>query len=152
MASCVKPWPIWNGRVIEPVHVPKDIAPEEELGRGVFSEKHKHRATRSRVPFHVFLEKPGKTEISVDRLRIAPPGEARTIADKVAAARKRAFHGWAFVIAERAVSNKRRVTASPLPDNPYHADIILPQLTADDREEQKRHAQELADASEWRGR
>ena len=62
------------------------------------------------------------------------------------------FYGWAVVTTEEASSNQRQVIASPLPTNPYHADIVLPSLAAEDREEQKRHAQELADASRWRDR
>ena len=52
---------------------------------------------------------------------------------------------------EDAAGNGRRVVASPILDqNPYHADIVLPSVVAEDREEQKRHAQELADMSRWR--
>ncbi len=55
---------------------------------------------------------------------------ATAIADETAAARDATFYGWAVV--------------SVIPDNgnPYHADIILPELAGEDREEQKRHAQE----------
>lgn len=48
--------------------------------------------------------------------------------------------------------NGREAVASPIADNPHHADIVLPQVAAEDREEQKRHAQDLADASIWRER
>ena len=135
------------------VKVPEDIAPEEELGRGVFSSKNANRAKRSRVPHHVFLTRPGEINISVNRLSVAPPNEALRIADRVAGRRDATFYGWAFVNAERAGINARQVVSSPLPgSNPYHADIVLPKLVAEDREEQKRHAQELADASRWRER
>ena len=59
----------------------------------------------------------------------------------------------ADVIAEDAVRNGRRAGASPILDqNPYHADIVLPRIASEDREDQKRHAQELADMSRWRSR
>lgn len=132
--------------------VPREIGSEEELGRGVFSSRHAERAERSRVPHHIFLERPGITEISVDRLSIAPTDEAVAIAEVAAIARDASFYGWASVSADEAGRNARRVTASPLSSNPYHADIVLPGATAEDREEQKRHAQELADASHWRAR
>lgn len=74
------------------------------------------------------------------------------IADRMATARYRTFYGWAVVTARNASTNGRQVIASPLLDNPYHADIILPDAAVEDREEQKCHAQELADASTWRGR
>ena len=80
--------------------------------------------------------------------------EAVAIADNVGAARTHSatFYGWAFLTAEEAGRNGRGAIASPFNNNPYHADIRLPELTAEDREEQKRHAQELADASRWRER
>ena len=127
------------------------IAPGENLGRAVLSSRQANRASRQRVPFHVFLEKKGETRISVDRVDVAPQVEAVEIAERMATARNRRFYGWASVVVEDANANRRRVMASPLLDNAYHADIILPDSTIEDREEQKRHAQELADASTWRG-
>lgn len=132
--------------------VPRDIAPQEELGRGVFSRRHAARARRSRIPLNVFLERPGQTDLSVDRLGFASAEQAAENGDRVAAARGSTFYGWAVVTAENAGGNGRRVASSPLTDNPYHADISLPNLAAEDREEQKRHAQELADVSRWRAR
>ncbi len=71
-----------------------------------------------------------------------------TLGDSVAVGRsvgrEVTFYGWAFIAAEDAGSNKRRVVATPRPDNPYHTDIILPDSTAEDRDEQIRHAQKLA--------
>ena len=104
--------------------------------------------------YNAFLEKEGQTDISVDRLSIAPEEEAVAIADNVGTARTlpATFYGWAVVTAEEARRSEREAIASPLKNNPYHADICLPELTAEDREEQKRHAQELADISRWRER
>ena len=129
-----------------------DIAPEEDLGRDVFSSNQAKRAGRGRVAFNVFLEREGEPRLSVDRLDLASPGKAVEIADGVAAGRGRTFYGWAVVDAHTAALNGRQVIASPQLDNPYHADIVLPDPAVEDREEQKRHAQELADASIWRDR
>ena len=129
-----------------------EIAPEEDLGRGVFSSRNRDRARRGKTPHHVFLEREGRVEISVDRLSCAPEIEMVEIADRVAANRNATFYGWGVVVEERARANGRRAIATPQPDNPYHADIVLPDSAAEDREEQKRHAQELADASTWRER
>ena len=132
--------------------IPDDIARTEELGRGIFSSRTARRAPR-RIPHHVFLERHGETDISVDRLSIAPQDEAIEIADDVGNARNREFYGWAVVVAEDAAENGRRVVASPIMNqNPYHADIVLPSIASEDREEQKRHAQELADISRWHSR
>ena len=130
----------------------EDIAPEEDLGRDIFSSNQAKRAGRGRVAFNVFLEREGEPRLSVDRLNMASPREVAEIADGVAAGRGRTFHGWAVVDAHTAASNGRQVTASPQLGNPYHADIVLPDAAVEDREEQKRHAQELADASVWRRR
>jgi len=127
------------------VSVPDNTSTGEERGRGVFSSRHAKRAERSRVPLNVFLVEAGKTEISVDRLTFAGLERSTAIADKTAVARNAKFYGWAVVTAEQASDNGRYVIATPRPehDNPYHADIVLPELTSEDREEQKRHAQEL---------
>ena len=132
--------------------IPTQIALDELLGRGVFSEKNSRRAAR-KIPFHVFLEREGVTTLSVDRLDVAPADVAVAIADRVGTRRGASFFGWAVVRARQAGMNGRRVEATPLRGvNPYHADIVLPQAAADDREEQKRHTQELADAARWRDR
>lgn len=131
---------------------PHQIRPSENLGRGAFSSGHAKRAQRGQVPARIFLEREGAIEISVDRLDHAPPAEAAAVADGNVAARNQTFYGWAVVSAQKAAANGRRVKASPKLDNPYHADIVLPTSTAEDREEQIGHAQELADNSSWRER
>ena len=67
-------------------------------------------------------------------------------------ARHAVFYGWAMLTVAQAARDGRTAIATPLPHNPYHADIRLPTLAGEDREEQKRHPQELADVSGWRGR
>lgn len=124
------------------------IAPWEDLGRGVSSRRNARRAERSRIGFHEFLPPRGVTEISVDRLSVGSLKEATAIAD----ARNPAFYGWAVVIAENAERNGREAVASPLEGNPRHADIVLPASAANDRDEQRRHAQELRDLATWRPR
>ena len=134
--------------------LPAPVDAAEDLGRGVFSSSSAKRARRSRVPFHVFLEASGATAISVDRLDHAPTREILRIATNIANGRGSSFHGWAVLKAEDAGSGGRRVTAAPLPDgqNPYHAEILLPDSVREHRAEQKQHAQELADRSRWRER
>ena len=108
------------------------------------------------MPRRVFLERHGEVSISVDRLDFAEPEEMATLGDKVAVGRSVdrtvSFYGWAVIAAEDAGSSERQVVATPQPDNPYHTDIILPDSIVEDRDEQVRHAQELADASHWRER
>ena len=137
--------------------LPQSISPNETLGRGVFSSKQARQANRGTMPGHVFLERCGEVTISVDRLDFAEPEQMATLGDEVATGRSvgsvdRTFYGWAVIAAEDAEGNGRRVVATPQPGNPYHADIILPDSAAEDRDEQTWHAQELADASRWRER
>ena len=134
--------------------VPADISGKENLGRIVVSKgQAKYARRHNRNQINAFLEKEGKKAISVDRLDVAPSQDVLVAnGEKVAAARKRTFYGWAVIIAKKAEANMRKVVSSPQKDNPYHADIILPDLAAKDREEQKGHAQELADNSTWRER
>ena len=124
------------------------VEPSEDLGRGVFSSRTASRS-RSSVPHTVFLESAGKPTISVDRISIAPLADAAGHARDVALGRARSFYGWAVVTAGLAASSGRRVSATPQPDNPLHADIELPNPAQEEREDQIRHARELADASRW---
>ena len=124
------------------------VRPSEDLGRGVFSSSIARRSRRS-IPHTVFLERPGNPTISVDRLSVAPIADALDNARDVASQRARSFYGWAVISAELAASSGRRVSATPLQDNPLHADIELPDSAQEELEEQKRHARELADAARW---
>ena len=138
--------------------LPQSISSDEALGRGVFSSKQARQARRGTkpIPRHAFLAQWGKVEISVDRLDFAEPEEMAELGDKVAVGRSVdrtvTFYGWAVIAAKDAESNGRQVVYTPQSDNPYHTDIILPDSTAEDRDEQISHAQELADASLWRER
>ncbi len=99
----------------------------------------------------IFLTREGQTRISVDRLSVASQSKAPALAQTAVPDRGRKFYGWAAVAACAVRSNGRDVVATPiLGRNPYHGDIVLPDSATVDREEQTRHAQELADASHWR--
>ena len=132
--------------------VPIDISDQENLARGIFSKSIAKRAPR-KIPKTVFLEKRGKKNISVDRIDVASSIDILVdLSDEIAKNRQGPFCGWAVITAENASDNEREVLASPLQDNPYHADIILPDAAVKEREEQKTHAQQLADKATWRER
>ena len=130
--------------------IPNEIHPSEKLARSVFSGRRAKRAKRGTVPADIFQERAGVTRISVDRLDHAPLAAAVAIAEKNAAAREQKFYGWVVISERKAATSERRVKASPRPDNPYHADIVLPDIVKEDPDERTRHAQELADSSSWR--
>lgn len=137
------------------MEIPESVALDENLGRGVSSSRIARRARRPnfQVPLNVFLPPLGESNISVDRLSVAPHDEAVAIADSRNEARNRTFYGWTVTTGFAVTDNGRRIVASPVPAvNPYHADIVLPENAVHDRDEQKRHAQELADASFWNDR
>jgi hypothetical protein len=138
------------------------VLPSELLARGIFSEKYARKAKRHRgpgdehgsMPRRVFLERPGHRKISVDRIDLMTPktavalGKAR--ADERPSAR---FFGWAVILVEDARKHDREVFCTPIANsNPYHADIVLPSDVVKNRDKQRSHAQELADASCWKCR
>lgn len=130
--------------------IPNEVHPSEKLGREVFSSRRAKRANRGTISADIFRVPAGVTQISVDRLDRAPSAAAVAIAEKNAAARKQKFFGWVVISERKATTSERRVKASPKPDNPYHADIVLPDIVKEDPDERTRHAQELADSSSWR--
>ena len=130
-----------------------DIKADEGLGIGVLSARRaKHVSADDRcISFDLFLEKPNEVIISIDRPDIARPGEALKIARNVAKERCRKFYGRAVVGASRARESGRKTVPSPQAKNRLHADIVLPDRVREDRDEQKRHAKDLADCATWQG-
>ena len=94
--------------------------------------------------------------LSVDRLDHASDKAMTAIADAVATGRgeNRKFYGWAVLAVRHAEGMMNRaVHASPLPDNPYHADIDLRLANETEvRDMQKQHAADLATHAAWRER
>ena len=90
-----------------------DLTGEEELGRRVYSSRSAQRASRSRVPFREFLEKPGITDLSVDRLSAAPPNKVTAIADRDGVARDAVFYGWAVLTVDQAARDGRNRDCFP---------------------------------------
>lgn len=128
------------------------IDADEYLGRRFYSRKSAERARRSRVPHSEFMPKKPPINISVDRLSMADQGGAdiANIARVEGASRPGSFRGWAVIANSIASSNGRETIASPTKTNPYHGEIVLPEIARDDKGLRTRHAQELADASHWR--
>ena len=145
-----------------PVGYPGPISAWEELGRCVFSRSQRRRAAKNRTPLEVFLEKEGEVKISVDRLSCAPEADEPTREKAwapIANARRageerdppRNFYGWSVVSVEKVQEAGCDATDSPiLPDNPYHADILLPDSSTNAREAQMHFASILAGKSTWR--
>ena len=59
----------------------------------------------------MFLERPGRIDISVDRLALASAEQVERVAEAMAEARGAVFYGWAVVTADRARESGRRVVS-----------------------------------------
>ena len=86
-----------------------------------------------------FLAREGERTLSFDRISIAPLAQITTIARS----QGNPFQGWSVITADDAGKNGRTVVSSPLPDNQYHSDIVLPAAATTDSEVRKQHATEL---------
>ena len=130
---------------------PPHIGADEELGRTVISRRRSSRARRGQIDMDIFLEREDAESISVDRMEHAPIRELTAGAGERGRNRQppQAFYGWAVLTAEHAGRSGRTVVATPRPENPCHADIVL-NVTGDERRrQQKQHAIELAAHSQW---
>lgn len=139
------------------VNSPGPVGDWEELGRRVFSGKIAHRAaTNGKIKPSVFLEKTGNRKLSVDRLTsVDAAGIAAVVEDAKNAAASRpqppnTFYGWAVVTAEAVIRARSTVEDSPLPNNRYHANIILPDSAVENEEAQKGYAATLAGRAKWK--
>ena len=138
---------------------PASFAPVEELGRRVSSSSVRKPARNGNVPISVFVRKcklPGRyvRKLSTDRLHPEELSEVTAIAVEYDKGRDggRTFYGWAAVSQDAASRNGRRLEPSPQPDNPYHADIILPSAVTSDKKRAEQLASELAAVSRWQDR
>lgn len=121
--------------------IPPSIDAADLLGREEYSEKsakyaHRNRDTKSRGGPRVrkFLPPRDKNEISVNRLGLASDSVLAEIGNRNAASQQKSFWGWYVLTASDIREADCNVEPSPLPKNPYHADIEVPvALDANDR-------------------
>ena len=133
---------------------PGPVGDWEQLGRRVFSSRESRRAANAGVPASVFTE-PGSLKLSVDRLtRALDLATLVANADAAALGRgaTRQFYGWAVTSVDDVISIGCQVAESPLPDNPYHADIVLPDIAVESADAQNQYAVALAGISDWQPR
>lgn len=142
--------------------LPKTIQDDEMLGRSVFSSSAEKRARRGIIIRDIFLVRRDDNCISVDRMDHASDEEMALLADARGEGRNSEFYGWATLNAADAAGAvslndaiyRRAIEASPLRENPYHANIVmaLPDANLERRDIQKQHALALAANAEWRPR
>ncbi len=142
------------------------INDDDKLGRSSFSRKQARRATSGNIDHKIFLDTKDRQIISVDRLFLSYLEKLTEIQDKNAQNRseieiqrwkkgelkqkdqpkQRSFYGWVSLTALDAQQDSRQVKSSPITENPYHANIILPKDTHD---AYILHTKSLAAKSEW---
>lgn len=143
------------------------ILKSDKVGRDVLSRKDRSLIQRRDAPPRLFFDNASPVEISVNRLTpepnqappadrpdLAPDTEISKISDRSANARvpQRNFYGWAELSVRQASQDGRTVRASPLPENQWHADIILPAEAKEKETIRRKHAAKLAGNSVWRPR
>ena len=144
------------------IKLPEEIRDDEILGRSVFSGSAAERGKRKGVIIrNIFQVRPEDDSISVDRMDYESDETMASLADIRGKGRGATFYGWATLSADDAARAgdaefRRTVEASPLPENPYHANIVMT-IPADlakkeRRDIQKQHAVALAACAKWRPR
>lgn len=124
-----------------PVEVPSAINANENLGReerSRSSAKRAHGKLAKGEPGHARVNKftPPRNcnDLSVNRMDFAPEGELAAIACRNAEHSGQAFWGWYTLTVADVEEVGCAARPSPLLDNPYHADIVLPvAVDAEDR-------------------
>ena len=118
------------------------------VGRAVFQSStwKKMNKGEGSAPLDLFIDRKSPVEISVFILDLASDGNLTKIGDDMAQQRgeNRKFYGWAKLSVTDARKDKRKVRATPRPENKWHADIVLPSSAETDKKERERHAIQLA--------
>ena len=146
------------------------LSATDRVGRGVFSKKDRQLLKREEAPSGLFFDEASPTKISVHRLTpkageipaagsgLASDEQMAEIGDctaKIRGEKKgevRNFYGWGELSVAEAEQMRRIVRLSPLPENSWHADIVLPESDANSAEARWEHAEELATLAVWRPR
>ena len=117
------------------------IQADEKLGREEWSGSAARKTFRKRnnegggwAPVSKFKPPKDSNEISVNRMGFSPDERMARIGVHNAKLSGKAFWGWYILSASDVKEVGCEVRASPLLDNPYHADIMIPvALDAEDR-------------------
>ena len=122
---------------------PKPLEKGEKLGRDERSRTSARRSFRrlkaegrARVPATKFEPPNNTNEISVNRMDLTPTVTLAELGVRNARLINKQFWGWYTLTAGDVENVGCRVASTPLDDNPYHADIVVPvPLDAEDRKD-----------------
>ena len=139
----------------------------DKVGRDVLSRSDRRLIMRGQAPPGLFLDNASPVQLSVHRLAPVPnrppPDDRSDLAPDLVIAEisrcrakaqtpERNFYGWAELSAADAAQDGREVCLSPQPDNPWHADIVLPAEAEREERKREKHATALSHSVEWRER
>jgi hypothetical protein len=118
---------------------------DDRLGRRVFSQGKATQLQKGRKVHEIFMPPPGRPRLSVDRLNHAETEVMVVVVARTAGERATKFQGWSVVTVVAIESEKNcLVIESGQPDNPFHADIVLPDSVIEDKDVRKAYATRLA--------
>lgn len=135
------------------------IEKADKLGREEWSESAAKKSYRrylvegmARAPVARFKPPKNSSEISVNRMDLAPAETMAELGKRNAESNGKSFWGWYILTAGDVEGVGCSVSASPLEDNPHHADIIIPvPLDAEERRDAViEYARDLAYHAEFR--
>ena len=140
-----------------PPFSPDHLGPDEALGRRVASTKTRSKVQAGDAPLTLFITPPHNPErhkVSVDRLLDDWLEDATGVADNYYEKNmpERNFYGWAEVSQASAGEQGRSIQLTPLSDNQYHTNIVLPDTAATREQEIEDHAIALAANAHWKPR
>jgi len=130
--------------MLDPLNIP-EVTPQETLTRYVISKSHFRKDLQTVKP-DAFIPHPYH-ELSVARLLELSEEEIWSLGKKVATARvpPKTLHGRGDIQTSAILEEGLQVKATPLSDNPNHADIT--NWPMEDKPAQKLIAQEIAAAA-----
>lgn len=132
-----------------------EVQLNDKVGRAICSRRDARAIKNNKCRPKIFDDQKSLYAISVDRFGFCSDKELTKIqeqrADRVAIkyARECSFYGWAQLKVED-IQQVASVKASPVEENPYHADICLP--TNESEDERIAHLHALAAHAQWRSK
>ena len=133
------------------------IQGDERLGRRVtdlrYLKKIQNRINEGDAhpcPFQIFKSKPQTTEISVDRLDLAPTRKVAEVAKRITEQHNKVFYGWGVLVYRSIFLIGFTAKESPDLDssNDYHASLYFPD-SGEEKDKRVDFARELAEMATW---
>jgi len=122
------------------------ISDREECGRGIWD------SSKAKDPINakVFRDRFGELEVSIDRLDTADLVALADLHDKARGGGR--FKGWGVLTAAQIRSASCEIVEAPLPENPWHANIVFPEASKADEDQWKQISVTLAAMARWRSK